>query len=544
MHSESRDAYFELPIPVHHPFLQEALKTKCLVETEKFATIPIGPKSQKHFLVLVKPRQKISTRLAELHWFLASLSTITHNIEKFRIMENLAFRDNLTKLYNRRYFYENFATTMKSAKHHRTHTSLIMIDIDHFKAVNDTYGHQIGDQILMGVSKRIEGALRQSDIVARYGGEEIVVVLSHTHTSDAYVVAEKVRRAVEKMPLFVVEIQPEGKEIAHLLYSHEFGKDPECLYFPLNDESVSLLKDLPNTRPTLDRKIKQLLDRPPHEHPKNCKISPLKVTISLGIAAFPEDFVHSNKGTSLLETTKEEDLLIYMADKALYRSKKAGRNRTLTYRNVQELTSSKQGEDKIISKIKAAMQPLKLHHEATYFHCLRVSLISHLVSQHLNLSPEQCRLTKLGAALHDIGKQAIDVDLLDKIERLTDAEFETLKTHVNLGVHTLEKHPEFSPFLPVVQNHHERWSGGGYPQNISGTQIPIEARIVSVADAYDAMVSKRIYQKKHKTEKEALAELKKWEGIQFDPEVVRAFLGAYDAIRRVQYLKNEELNLI
>jgi len=127
------------------------------------------------------------------------LENLTKELEqKNRTLDNLANIDGLTGLFNHRYFQNILDQEIKRAERHSTYLSLVLIDIDHFKKVNDTYGHQVGDFILAEFSKTIQKNIRQYDIIARYGGEEFVVILPETTTEDALLVAEKLRAVIEK----------------------------------------------------------------------------------------------------------------------------------------------------------------------------------------------------------------------------------------------------------------------------------------------------------------------------------------------------------
>ncbi len=130
-----------------------------------------------------------------------------------------------------------------------------------------------------------------------------------------------------------------------------------------------------------------------------------------------------------------------------------------------------------------------------------------------------------GALLHDVGKLGISVQLLDKPGRLEDHEFKEVKAHPSIGGRILEPISAFADIMPIVTDHHERWDGKGYPNGLAGEEIHINARILAVADTYDAMTSDRPYRKGRDTEA-AVEEIWSQAGTQFDPRVVEAFLVA------------------
>jgi HD-GYP domain-containing protein (c-di-GMP phosphodiesterase class II) len=139
-----------------------------------------------------------------------------------------------------------------------------------------------------------------------------------------------------------------------------------------------------------------------------------------------------------------------------------------------------------------------------------------LLAQHLDLTPEELHTVKIGTPLHDIGKIGIDDAILRKPGKLTPAEFEIMKTHTTKGAKILESVPDLAPIIPIVRSHHERWDGGGYPDGLRGENISRLARIVAVADAFDAMTSDRPYRKGMLPEI-AFAELEKQRGKQLIP---------------------------
>jgi len=148
------------------------------------------------------------------------------------------------------------------------------------------------------------------------------------------------------------------------------------------------------------------------------------------------------------------------------------------------------------------------------------------------------RLAPLGVGLllHDIGKLAVPPEILRKPGPLNEEEWKAMRAHPTLGFQILKKDDEISPLArAVVRSHHERWDGTGYPEGLPADRIPLGARIIFVADAYDAMTSDRVYRRKLSTQ-DALAELQRCAGTQFDPEVVAAFVEEFGALRPVPAL--------
>ncbi|HEV7567346.1 MAG TPA: HD-GYP domain-containing protein [Microbacteriaceae bacterium] len=156
-------------------------------------------------------------------------------------------------------------------------------------------------------------------------------------------------------------------------------------------------------------------------------------------------------------------------------------------------------------------------------HATRVTELALRLAAALKVSPERVEAIKSGGPLHDIGKLELDRAILDKPGALDPEELEEIRTHPELGARMLQEVRSLRPSLNCVLHHHERWDGNGYPHGLGGEEIPLEARILAVADAYDAMTSQRTY-RDPRTREEALAEVERCAGSQFDPQIAQAFL--------------------
>jgi putative nucleotidyltransferase with HDIG domain len=185
-------------------------------------------------------------------------------------------------------------------------------------------------------------------------------------------------------------------------------------------------------------------------------------------------------------------------------------------------------------------QAIEMKDEYTGNHTMRVREYSHLIGQQLQLSAKELHLIQLGTPLHDIGKIGIDDAILRKPGKLTPAEFEIMKSHTVKGAKIIEQVAELAEIVPIVRSHHERWDGQGYPDGTVGEQTDRLARIVAVADAFDAMTSDRPYRKGMPPEA-AFAEVEKHSGRQFDPTIAAAFLGIKQRI--VQEMQSETKKL-
>lgn len=179
------------------------------------------------------------------------------------------------------------------------------------------------------------------------------------------------------------------------------------------------------------------------------------------------------------------------------------------------------------STVRSLSQALEAKDEYTSGHAHRVAYFSIILAQELGLKPKEVENVELSALLHDIGKIGVPEDILTKPAKVTDEEYEEIKKHPVHGFKILEPMEQLEDVLPGIMHHHERWDGKGYPDGLKGEEIPVTARIVCVADAFDAMTSTRPYRKALPDE-EGLKRLKEAAGTQFDPKVVEALCKAYD----------------
>jgi diguanylate cyclase (GGDEF)-like protein/putative nucleotidyltransferase with HDIG domain len=237
------------------------------------------------------------------------------------------------------------------------------------------------------------------------------------------------------------------------------------------------------------------------------------VTVSAGVAISPQH-------------AAERDELIRLADSALYWAKEYGKNRVRAYRpDVIELAELKRlasGPDRAARFRAAASLARAVDARDVYTgsHSQRVAELAARTARRLGLPDEEVELTRLAGSLHDLGKLAIPEEILRKPGPLTEPERIVLERHPQIGFRMLES-LGVDPVADWVLHHHERWDGSGYPDGLSHERIPLGARIIFVADAYDAMISERVYRRRVSPQ-EAIAELDRCAGTQFDPDVVAA----------------------
>ena len=364
-------------------------------------------------------------------------------------LTDAARTDPLTGLLNRRAFEELFAVELERAGRSGRPLSVLVGDLDGFKLVNDRRGHHEGDAALQALAADLEKWKRRIDVAARIGGEEFALLLPESDERGAFLVAERLRRAVHRT----------------------FGE------------------------------------------------AEIPLTISFGVATYPE---HGD----------DADLLMRAADQALYAAKDLGKDRSVLYSpEVARMLEgggqrvADRGEMQLATVIGLA-EALDIRDTGTARHSQTVGRYARMMAEELQLSAERVERVRLAGILHDVGKIGISDRVLTKPGPLTDEEWIEMRTHPEIAARLLSRE-EFEDLREWILAHHERPDGTGYPRGLSGDEIPLEARILAVADAYEAMTADRVYRPALAVGA-ARAELRTGTGSQFDGEIVEAFLCALD----------------
>ncbi|MGE5507795.1 MAG: diguanylate cyclase domain-containing protein [Chitinophagales bacterium] len=237
------------------------------------------------------------------------------------------------------------------------------------------------------------------------------------------------------------------------------------------------------------------------------------VSLSAGVAVYPT-------------TASEKDELIKRADEALYSAKHQESKLEIYHSVFDDLKAQLDSSElSLVNTVKTLLTVINAKDRYTYGHSERVVTYCLAVARHLELGEEETKLLRIAAFLHDIGKIEIARDILCKQERLTAEEREVIQQHPVWGAEIIQPVRSLRQVVPIVLHHHERWDGSGYPNHLKGNEVTRAARILAVADAFDAMTTDRPYHKAM-SHTEALAELKRCAGTQFDPWVVDAFAAA------------------
>ncbi|MCO1603352.1 HD domain-containing phosphohydrolase [Desulfosporosinus nitroreducens] len=330
----------------------------------------------------------------------------------------LSFHDQLTGLYNRRFFEEELKRLDVVRNYPFT---LVMADVNGLKLINDSFGHAVGDELLKNVALVLRKGCRGDDIIARLGGDEFVILLPNTNAAQTEQILKRINTLASQERVGSIEL------------SISFGYE---------------------TKRYEKEDIRELLKK-------------------------AEDYMYKRKlfeGPSIRGKTIETII------------------RTLHEKNKREEQ-----------------------------HSYRVSALCQSMGEALGLLEGEVQELKNVGLLHDIGKIAIDEEILNKPGKLTHEEWEEIKRHPEIGYRILSTVNGMVEIAEYVLAHHERWDGLGYPRGLKGEELPLQPRIIAIADAYDAMTSARSY-RAALPNKAAIVELQKNAGIQFDPDLVTLFI--------------------
>lgn len=375
-------------------------------------------------------------------------------------LKDLSIRDELTRLYNHKHFNEILLQEVKKATRYKRPLGLAIVDLKNFSMVNKAFGHHEGDRILAKTADILKSTIREVDIAARFGDNLFAIILPESDMAAAV-------RAGERL-----------------------------------SESLSNIGSI-------------------HDKDK------ANISVCIGVAA-------------LSEKTQTKEELLRMALSALAESKKNGGLCAShdTGFNARELKENKQMIDHLSERFsmigreaerKAFQSILKVLNEVPYqkkhliAHSERVAFFAERLATKVEPINGMAHTIYRAGLLHDIGKLALDNDVLNKDSKLSAEELNLIEQHPTIGAQIVNQVPFLSNEAELILNHHERFDGNGYPSGLKGNDIPLGARIIALTEAWDIMISPQPYRPKPLSLDEALDEIKKGAGKQFDPELVDLF---------------------
>ena len=422
--------------------------------------------------------KSISRLNINLSTFLANyMGMYIHNIQLLEQTNKFANTDTLTSLYTHRGFQEILAKEIAKANDNKTPLSVIMFDVNNITKINRELGHAKGDEVIKIIADKVKQNIKNTDSAGRYGGDEIAVIMPETDTKNAKYMAEYITYCLSCC--FVDDVGPVKVSVGVATY-------PDCA----QDQEKLLL---------LAEQAMYISQAKGYKEGMSAIISTEDFNFwdDVAVNSFAEILAkrHFENGINF------EDELV----------KKINNVDILNHNNLMEMVTSLAGA-------------IDAKDPYTKGHSTSVSRYSEALARAVHLPEAEVERIKIGAMLHDIGKIGIPENVLKKPGKLNDEEWQIMKQHPTIGAEkVLAPNEALREFIPIVKHHHERLDGSGYPDNLKGEDIPLEARIVSVADAYHALVSDRPYRKGMPIEK-ACAILQEGAGVQWDSDLVRAFI--------------------
>ena len=404
------------------------------------------------------------------------LGLFINNFDLKDIASQNLYLDNLTGLCTHRHFQEVLAKELKTADKNSP-VSVVLFDVNNISKINKEFGHAKGDEIIKTVADKIAANIKKQDTAGRYGGDEIAVVLPNMGTEEAKYLAEYISYTISCC--MIDNVGPIRVSVGVASYP-EASIDQEKLLI-LAEQAMYISKS------------------------KGCK-----------------------NGMSTIVSSQDYD---FWDDTALnsFASVLTKRHASLGINFEDELVNKFQNEEinsqnhllEVVTSLASAIDAKDTY---TKGHSTSVSRYAVALARAINLPEKEINRIMLGGLLHDVGKIGIPENVLKKTAGLNDEEWKIMKQHPTIGAEkVLRPNPMLHDLIPIVKYHHEQWNGKGYPEGLKGEEIPLAARIVSVADTYHALISDRPYRKGMSVEK-ACEILKMGAGIQWDADLVRQFI--------------------
>lgn len=416
-------------------FLKEA-------KMKSYILVPLLSK-HTHFgsLIVFSSRENISnSELNFLGLFAKQIELAITIADLFQAVKEQAITDGMTGLYNRRYFEEYIKKEAIRAMRQNQKFTVIGLDLDHLKQINDTYGHNYGDIAIKTIAEVLKSNARSIDIAARMGGEEFNLILPGVDIEGGCIAAERIRKAIE-----AVELEKIGHITASLgvaTYPDQSDDLEELL--ELTDQAMYESKRNGRNRVTIAK--------PSYE------TSWQEVAVNTFVDILSKHRIPMDAVTSRLLTEKLMDM-----------------NNDRLYQVADTLVQSYNPEHKL-----GGMKQ-------------KVELAT-MLAKRFDLSKEAIDKLKIAILLYDIGNTMLPKELLNKREPLSEEDKSSIKRHPVIAAREILKPiSNIVDIIPIIEKHHENWNGTGYPGKISGDEIPIESQIILIIDSYFALMEKRPY---------------------------------------------------
>ena len=411
---------------------------------KSYILVPLVSK-QVHFgsLVVFSSRESVSkSELNFLELFAKQIELAITIADLFQAVKEQAITDPMTGLYNRRYFEEFIKKEAIRSERQGQKFTVIGLDLDHLKQINDIYGHNYGDIAIKAIAEILKNNARSIDIAARMGGEEFNIILPGVDTAGGLVAAERIRKAIEGVEL---------EKIGHITASLGVST-----YLEHSDDLDELL---------------ELADQAMYESKRNGRN---RVTV-----AKPAH-----------ETSWQEIAINTFAD--ILTKHRIPIDETTSRLLTQKLNEMNFNNEKLYQVADALVFTYNPDHKEGGVK-QKVEFAA-LLGKRFDLSKEQIDKLKIAVLLYDIGNTMLPKELLSKREPLNEQDKDSIKKHPVIAAREiLEPISNINDIIPIIEKHHENWNGTGYPNNIAGNDIPIESQIILIIDSYFALLEKRPY---------------------------------------------------
>ena len=424
------------------------------------------------------------------------LATALHNSFVFQKLQQQSITDGLTGIKTRRFFWESLTSEWRRASRSGRPFSVVLIDLDKFKEVNDTLGHLEGDLVLARVARLLEQKCRQSNVVARYGGDEFIILMPETGVDSAQSLAERLRQWLSTDPM---------------LQEHHITGSFGVASFPVHGSSAEDIIRIADAGMYVSKHAGGDRVSTADEYGPDTDDAGQRHLIS----GYIEGFLQR-------EHTGPEHL-----DELLITLKKLSSGEDEGDANVQTLREA----------IEALTRAAELRETNGTGHGEMVARYSELIARALGFSPEEVDDLAYSARVHDVGKIFVPERILNKSAPLTEDEFYLLRMHPHVGAEIVATLPQSEVLQAAIAHHHEAFDGSGYPGGLRGEQIPLWARILTIADAYVNMTTERSFAPA-KNCQQALADIEKLSGVRYDGMLVRILMRELKSERAPSSLGN------